>query len=133
MKAASRPRWWGPLWAFCVISLIVYGLFSYFYLHLPLQHVFEIAAVTFALLGVAYYVRVKPSIRINRALYILLGISPIGLGLSAFYAFIFGAYAVKYLGVWSHFIILFTVPYVIGAFIGDWIGKKRDYRLPLSP
>ncbi|MHA1104875.1 MAG: hypothetical protein ACTSPN_04040 [Promethearchaeota archaeon] len=35
-------------------------------------------------------------------------------------------------GPWLHLgiiIVLFT----IGGFIGNWIGKKRDYRLPLSP
>jgi len=28
--------------------------------------------------------------------------------------------------------LLFPIPYIIGMFIGDWIGKRRNYRLPLS-
>jgi hypothetical protein len=30
-------------------------------------------------------------------------------------------------------IISFIACYIIGAFLGDWIGKKVNYRIPLSP
>lgn len=133
MKTTSRPWWWSPLWAFCVISIIAYALISYFYLQRPLEQVFEVAALTFALLGFAYYIRVRPSIRVNRILYILLGISPIGLGLSALFAFTIGGYVRQYLGPGPYLIMLLTVPTTIGAFIGNWIGKKTGYRLPLYP
>jgi len=29
--------------------------------------------------------------------------------------------------------LLFPIPFIMGVFIGDGIGKRRNYRLPLSP
>jgi hypothetical protein len=35
--------------------------------------------------------------------------------------------------LWSWFNIIVTIGILIaGAFIGDWIGKRRSYQLPLS-
>jgi uncharacterized membrane protein YfcA len=49
------------------------------------------------------------------------------------YAVTIGGYVTKYLGAWPSLIIALTVPTTIGAFIGDWIGRKRGYRLPFYP
>jgi len=91
-------------------------------------------ALTLVCICIAYYIRVRPSTKVNRALYILLGITPIGFILWIFLAVSgIGRWLTDNLGVWPSLIIGFTVPYIIGAFIGDWIGKRRNYRLPLSP
>ena len=129
----SRPWWWKPLWVAILLTAIASGAAGYFLLHIPLERAVTGVGLAFLCMGIAYYVRVKPSRRVNRAIYILLGISPIGfalwivLGLSGV-----GRLITNYLGVWPSLIIGFTVPYIIGAFIGDWIGKRRNYRLPLS-
>jgi len=34
----------------------------------------------------------------------------------------------SYLGTWPTLILLFVVPTIIGAFIGYWLGKRRNYR-----
>jgi hypothetical protein len=36
------------------------------------------------------------------------------------------------LGVWPSLIISYAVFVPIGVLIGDWIGKRRNYQLPLS-
>jgi hypothetical protein len=70
----------------------------------------------------------------NRAVYILLGITPIGFGLWILLAVSgIGRFLTTHLGLLPSFIVTFTVPYTTGAFIGDWIGRRRNYRLPLSP
>lgn len=129
----SKPRWWKPLWIVVLLTTIASGVVGYFLLHVPLERTVGGVALTFLMVGFAYYIRIRPSRKMNRGLYILLGISPIGLalwivlGLSGV-----GRWLTNYLGVWPSLIISFTVPYIIGAFIGDWIGKRRNYRLPLS-
>jgi hypothetical protein len=133
MKAPSRPWWWKPLWAYCALSIVGMGFIMYFYSNVLFWDVLGGVSLTLVCVGVAYYVRVRPNIKVNRAIYILLGISPIGfLLMIALLVSGFVQFLRPYLG-WGAFIITVTVPYIIGAFVGDWIGKKRSYRLSLTP
>ena len=130
----SKPWWWKPLWIGVILSTIGLGFANFFLWHVPLERVVGGVALTLFCVGIAYYIRIRPSRRVNRAIYILLGISPIGFGLWIFLAVSgIGRWLTDNLGVCPSLIIGFTVPYIIGAFIGDWIGRKRNYRLPLSP
>jgi hypothetical protein len=71
--------------------------------------------------------------KVNRATYILFGISPIGFGLWIFYAVSrIGRFLTSHIGNWASLIVGFTVSHIIGAFAGDWIGKRRNYHLPLN-
>jgi len=134
----SKPKWWKPLWILIAISMVGSGFFTYFFLHgeFVLIIIFEII---FSLcLGVAYYIRVRPSIKVNKLVYIFFGITPIGFGLFMLYALIcgitnFGQFIVsfKHFGSWLQLGIIIGL-FTIGGFIGNWIGKKRDYRLHLS-
>jgi hypothetical protein len=129
---APKPRWWRPLWIVTVLGTIVSGLVSFLIFNVPLERAIALLFFAFGCLGFAYYIRVRPSIKVNRAVYILLGISPIGFCLSLAWNFTIGRYTTPWLGIWGFFIGL-IVPCTIGAFIGDWIGKRRNYQLPLSP
>jgi hypothetical protein len=133
----SKPWWWKPLWIAVLLTTIASGVVGYFLLHAPLERVMGGLALTFLGIGIGYYIRVRPSMKVNRALYIALG----ALG-TWFIVFFGGAFIIlttglpppfAYLGPLGGFIIFFIAPYIIGAFIGDWIGRRRNYRLPLSP
>lgn len=130
---ASRPSWWKPLWVAILVSIIAFGYAGYFLSYISFEKTLVGIALAFFFTGIAYYIRVKPSMKVNRAIYILIGISPIGFGLWLALAISgLGIMLTSYLGVWPSLIIGFTVPYIMGAFIGDWIGKRRNYRLPLN-
>lgn len=129
----SKPRWWKPLWIAVLLTTIASGVVGYFLLHVPLERTVGGVALTFLMIGFAYYIRIRPSRKMNRGLYILLGISPIGFSLWIVYALSgIGRFLTTHLGPEVSLIVGFTVPYIIGAFIGDWIGKRRNYHLPLS-
>jgi len=129
-----KPWWWKPLWIATILAAIAFGVAGYFLLDVPLARAVGGVALTFLCMGFAYYIRVRPSIKVNRSLYILLGITPIGFGLWILYALSgIGMFVTTHFGAWTSLIISFTVPYAIGAFIGDWIGKRRNYILPLTP
>ena len=129
----SKPRWWKPLWMAVLLTIIASGVVGYFLLHVPLERTVGGVALTLFCVGIAYYIRIRPSRRVNRGIYVLLGISPIGFSLWIVYALSgIGRFLTTHLGPGASLIVGFTVPYIIGAFIGDWIGKRRNYRLPLS-
>jgi hypothetical protein len=133
----SKPWWWKPLWIAVSLTTIASGVVGYFLLHAPLERVMGGVALTFLCIGIAYYIRIKPSMKVNRAIYITLGASGTELIILFGGAFIILATGLPppthYLGPWISTIILFIAPWIIGAFIGDWIGRRRNYRLPLSP
>ena len=135
----SKSKWWKQLWILTTISMVGSGIFGYFFFHVDFG-IIVIYEIIFSLaLGIAYYIRIRPSIKVNKAVYILLGITPIGFGLWILYAVVCG------LTNFCHFLnnlrpygyvlnIAFQILlFIIGGFIGNWIGKTRNYRLPLRP
>ena len=135
----SKPKWWKPVWILTAISMVGSGVFTYFFLHREFILIIIYEIIFSLVLGGAYYIRVRPSIKINKLVYVLFGITPVGFGLWILYAVMCGLTNFCHIlnnfrpyGPWLNLtfqIILF----IIGGFIGNWIGKKRDYRLPLSP
>ena len=132
-----KPWWWKPLWIAVILSSIALGIVGYFLWHVPLERLVGGVVLTFLCTGIAYYIRIRPSMKVNRALYIVLGASGTELIILFGGAFIILATGLPPpthdLGPWISTIILCIAPWIIGAFIGDWIGRRRNYRLPLSP
>ena len=134
---SSKPWWWKPLWIVTLLLTIASGVAGFFLLDVPLARAIGGVALTFLAIGIAYYIRIRPSITVNRALYITLGGG--GTWLIVFFGSAFIIWAtglpppIHYVGFWISYILLFIAPWIIGAFIGDWIGKRRNYILPLSP
>ena len=134
---SSKPWWWKPLWIVTLLLTIASGVAGFFLLDVPLARAIGGVALTFLAIGIAYYIRIRPSITVNRAIYIAFGAS--GTGFIVFFGgtFIFMATGFpspsNYLGFWEIMFLFFIAPNIIGAFIGDWIGKRRNYVLPLSP
>ena len=126
--------WWKPLWVATLLLTIAVGVVDYFLFHVPIGKVAGALAITLLSIGFAYYIRIKPSIKVNRGVYILLGFSPIGFCLWLLYVYSGISGFLTTLGPLGALtsMLLFPIPYIIGMFIGDWIGKRRNYRLLLS-
>ena len=128
----SKPWWWKPFWIAVLLMPIVSGGVGYFLLHVSLGRTVGGVALTFLCIGIAYYIRIRPSMKVNRALYIVLGASGTELLILFGGAFIILATGLPppthYLGPWPTFILLFIVPWVVGGFIGYLVGKRRNYR-----
>lgn len=130
----SKPWWWKPFWIAVLLVIIASEVVGYLLSHVPLERMVGVVALTFLMVGIAYYIRVRPSMKVNRGVYVLFGVTPIGFGLWTLYALSgIGRFLTTHLGPLPSFIVAFTVPYIIGALIGDWIGRRRNYRLPLCP
>jgi hypothetical protein len=130
LRKISKPVWWRPLWTTVVILAIASGILAFFVLHMPFQQVVTGTAFAFVCIGIAYYIRVKPSFKVNRALYVLLGITAFGFVVTAAYAVLLGRYVTSWLLGWFNIIVIVGI-LIAGGYVGDWIGKRRNYQLPL--
>lgn len=131
-QKVSKPSWWRPLWVSAIVANIFWLLFGFYVLHLSVYRLVIVAFVSAVAIGFAYYIRVKPSITINRAVYVLIGVTPIGFVLGILWEFAVGSLLNGLVGAYPALLISLAIWLPIGGFIGDWLGKKRNYSLPLS-
>jgi len=130
----SKPKWWKPFWILIAISMVGSGVLIY-YIFLHGEFVRFIIMFSF-FMGFTIYIRVRPSKKKNKLVYIFSGIFIIGVGLVILYLLFsiitnFGKFIVSFkpFGSWLQWGIILGL-FTIGGFIGNWIGKKRDYKLP---
>ncbi len=130
----SKPRWWNPFWLLLAISMIGSGIISFFLIPTSFIRILFWEIFFLIILGIAYYIRIRPSKKVNKAIYILLGITPIGFSFVILYAFTGIGRFLNTLGSWGSWLnlIFILILFIVGGFIGNLIGKKRDYSLPLS-
>ena len=139
--AKQKPWWWQPYWiVLVVVSIIINIIIFPSLLTIPLEDVAINLTMSLLCIGSAYYIRVRPSIRMNRAIYVLGGTAGIGFLLWAVTMGLLNAAGVLRLmrgsiGELIDIVIasLLIGSYVAGAFISDWIGKKLNYRILLNP
>jgi len=115
------------LWA--VISSTITFAFMTLAWDIPLEKLARRFTTWLCVLVIAYYIQARPSIRVNRITYIIAGGSWIGMALIVFLAFSgISRWLTANFGTGPSFIITLIVPWIVGALIGDWIGRKREYR-----
>jgi hypothetical protein len=130
----EKPRWWRPLWIASVLGIIISALVLFLGGCVPLERAVLGLVISFLCIGVAYYIRVRPSVTMNRVVYICLGCGISFVMIAVVYGVSgLGRWVTDTLGVWPSLIIGYAVFVPIGISIGDWIGKRRNYQLPLSP
>lgn len=132
-KESSKPKYWKRFWIIIIISYIG-TIIALLFFSTNIIRTLLLGIFFGIVLGIAYYIRIRPSLKINKALYIMLGVTPIGGGLWLLYMLIGMNRFLVSLGSWYiqlNILIMISI-FVIGGFIGNWIGKKVDYRLPFS-
>jgi len=63
---SSKPRWWKPFWILTAISMVGSGVFTYFFLHSDIVRIIIYEIIFSIALGIAYYIRIKPSKRVKK-------------------------------------------------------------------
>ncbi|MEM4733073.1 MAG: hypothetical protein QXD70_00915 [Candidatus Bathyarchaeia archaeon] len=138
-----QPNWLKSYWIALTASALAIAAASYFYLNAPPEKVITATALILLSLSLGYYIRVRPSVKINRAMYIGLGIVVIGFVLWISLMVFLNATGLRVLlerwlfkrdiptGILPFLTLILC--YIAGGYIGDWIGKRRNYHLPLYP
>jgi hypothetical protein len=135
---SKQPNWLKPYWIVLTISVIVFGVVGILLFNVPLERAIPSTVLILLAIGFGYYMRVRPNIKFNRAMYIGLGVFVLGFMLWGVLTISLNATGIRNLidqiipdGVLAHITLILC--YIAGGFIGDLIGKSRDYRLPLYP
>ena len=131
-----KPGWWKrsvrSYWLIFVLLPFVAILIVHVALLLQgvmaLTEVLKYAIVTSVMIGTAYYIRKINSLKMWRAIWILLGACGIGTLILGVLLGVFGKTLVLLLGPGPALLLSFGVAIALGALLGDYIGKRRSYR-----
>lgn len=129
---------WKTYWIIGAINLTIIALITGYVLNLPLHRLIIAIVAAQVLSAFTYYIRAK-AIVTGRIFYIIVGIGGIG----GFFWFILQLFMMQtgfrlqlvnltgYIGDDLFAVISLIIFWVLGGFVGDWIGKKRKYKVLL--
>lgn len=125
-----KPKWFAPHWIMMVVATIIVGFALAITQNIPLDKAVLILILALVAEDIAYYVRFESSLTLNRVTYILKGL-PIGFALWL----VFTVFSTGLFGSWINedFVSVFgslAACFGIGALIGDFIGRLRNYKGP---
>ncbi|OLS20428.1 MAG: hypothetical protein ThorAB25_28310 [Candidatus Thorarchaeota archaeon AB_25] len=132
----QKPQWWKrsvrSFWlSVGVVSfatmVIIYSILISLGI-LPPIHLFLGVAVGIPMYALSYYFRTVATKRTWRVVFILLGSCFIGFWFILAPLTILLSYLSISLPWWLGWPLPMILSLVVGAFIGDWLGKRRDYR-----
>ena len=130
-----KPQWWTrsvrSYWlSMCAVSfasmIIIYGLMINLGL-LQFNYLILSIGVGIPMYAFSYYIRTVATKRMWRVMFIILGAGGIGFWCLAWpIALLFGP-IIRLTPLWLRFLLTMFPPTAVGAYIGDWIGKRRNY------
>lgn len=132
----QKPQWWKrSVWSFWlsvgVVSfatmVIIFSILIGLGILPTIQLVLSIV-VGIPMFALSYYFRTVATKRMWRAVFIMLGASGIGLWCLIVPSMYLFAPVIQLIPWWIGMPLLTIPSVVIGAFMGDWIGKRRNYR-----
>jgi hypothetical protein len=131
-----KPRWWKrsvrSYWLIFVLLPFVAILIVLGALFLQgvtaLAEILKYVIITSVAIAFAYYIRKTNSLKVWRTVWVLLGACGIGTLMAGVMLGVFGKTLILYLGPGPSLLLTFVTAITVGALLGDYIGKRRDYR-----
>ncbi len=129
-KSERKPKWWTTYWLLIILVTILIGITLPITRHISVETAATYMIIILIFEGLAYYARVKPSIKLNRLMYILIGV-PVGfvLWFISWFTLIRPMYPQAGQDL-TLVIISLIACFGVGAIIGDSIGRVRHYKGP---
>jgi len=127
-----KPKWFTPYWFALFVSTIILGsIILPIFGNQSLDRAIPYTVIALMILGLGYYARVKPSMTLNKLVYIGLVGSFIGCVLW-FTGLIIAILSLPRTEAVENtlFIFLTTMSFTVGPIIGYFIGKARNFKGP---
>jgi DNA-binding HxlR family transcriptional regulator len=128
----AKPKWFTSYWIVLFVStIIVMGIVIPVFGNQSVNKAIIYTVIALLLLGLAFYVRVKPSKRLNKLIYVGL----LGFALGCLFWFIglfiaFFSISREVVEGNTFFIVLTTLSFTLGPIVGYLIGKARNFKGP---
>ncbi|MGD0995768.1 MAG: hypothetical protein ABR909_09645 [Candidatus Bathyarchaeia archaeon] len=130
VSITTRKSYWISLTLFTIVFASVFGYF----VNMSLERIVMMLVTVLLLIGFAFHIRFKPSTATvnKRALFIFVGASVIGFSIWAVMVLSLNATELQTqiantIGDDFFAITSLMICLILGAFIGDWIGEKRNH------
>jgi len=131
-QSKAKPKWFTPYWIVLFVStIIVMGVVIPVFGHQSLDKAFFYTIPGLLIIGFGFYVRIKPSMKINKLIYV--GVLGFVLGCLFWFIGLFIAFFSISLEVAEgnvFFVILTTLSFTLGPIVGYLIGKARNFKGP---
>ena len=130
----SKSVYWKRYWIALIIAYTGSSIVLIIFLKDQLMTTLILTIIFGGVLIVGYYIRIRPSMIVNKIVYTALGVTTIGFGLCFLYGVIGISRLLVHLGSWDLWLdyVNFGILLIIGGFLGYYFGKRRDFRLPYS-
>lgn len=127
------------IWAIFTIGSVTIAILNGYFLNIPVERTALVVTILLLTTGFAFYIRINPSTSGNRVFFIAVGAFCIG------FVFWFIVTSIILFSGLRWEIIRTTgnigddfvatanlaICWIVGGFIGDWIGKRRNYIIPV--
>lgn len=121
------------------IASVVLAIVNGYVMNLPIERTTIVVLAVALTFGFAYYIRAKPSLTGNRVFFIAIGFFCIGFLFWALVTLLILHSGLRWaimdatgdLGNNLTALGTLIICWILGGFIGDWIGKKRKYVIPM--
>lgn len=136
-KTKLKPKWFTPYWAILIIlTVLVTGVVIPVFGHQSPEKAALYTAAALLAIGLAFYIRIKPSIAINKVMYV--GVLGFAIGcLFWFVGLIIALFLLSHTGTPrteatdnALFVVLTSLSFTLGPLAGYRIGKARHFKGP---
>jgi hypothetical protein len=119
-------------WIIFTIASVIIAVLNGYFLNISFERVLGVIVIIFVTFGFAFYIRIKPSKSGNRFFFIGIGVSIIGSVLTLFFMYIMNVTRMSRNANANFYLVLaLVIFFILGGLIGDLIGKRRNYVIPM--
>lgn len=131
-QSKPKPKWFTPYWAILIIStIIVTGIVIPVFGHQSPEKAVFYTVAALLVIGLAIYVRVKPSVTLNKVMYV--GVLGFAIGsILWFVGLIIAVFSLPHTDAVEDrlFVVLTALSFTLGPLLGYLIGKARHFKGP---
>jgi hypothetical protein len=119
-------------WIIFTVASVIIAILNGYFLNISFERVLIVIVIILVTFGFAFYIRIKPSKSGNRFFFVGIGVSIIGSVLTLFFMYLMNVTRLSRNANANFYLVLaLVIFFIFGGLIGDLIGKRRNYVIPM--